>query len=829
MLEFFVMEETNLQPVPQYSVLLFYDELPKQLNQLVKYRLHNGIRVYLFTMDSLENYETNPDWIQAREYGFLEWHEIRFEPIFSDKSICFYDGIISDDQLYGYLKKQCPDFNYQQYEVIHAPEHMHVLLHAGAGTGKTTTMIERLLFLKNTEKLKRFSDASLITFTNEAARTIRERLLKKVNNYFLLTRNKKFLKWAEDAESMQISTIHSFASSFIKPIAHFLHFRKKPEVVSCRFKRKLLCEKYIDKYAKEHMEDFKPFKHVPQYEIVRLFEGIQQTIKNKSLTLRDLTNMEFGSDADNLCGLLKYLLVNVESDLDEYKKENGYLEVNDLIAELANIKISEQMSDYFPEIKLLMIDEFQDTDEAQVEFVSRLVDKLHVRLFVVGDNKQSIYRFRGADYTAFHQLKEKLDDQDEKVMEYTLTLNYRSTKTLLNEFDSMFTSWGKQISSFKYYPSDKLRPVRNEHSEGLTRVQLNDANFEKILARMERKNDTAVLVRTNHDVDDMIHRIQSLGFYCEGIRKGNFFRTLAVREFYILIKALINPMIWPTRYALHMCSYGSERLQLNDIFHHFSSKKQYLKGLIEQQPESHKFRQLVNQVRIFPVMPTLIKYIRSANPAENYRQRIYSKMRQQFPERNNEEQQHEAFARFREYALNLEKLIVLINESLNDQVATLIDLEHYLSINILTNSLEKPATVKNQVQRIKVMTVHQSKGEEYENVILPIMDHSFLDYRHSQFILKKAEGYWHLGFSATLFNESNEPKSIKNDIFNHLLPSEKSEIIGEETRLLYVALTRAKDRVFANAPDQRLSEIRPKRWSQLIDIRGEKFVPDQDI
>jgi DNA helicase-2/ATP-dependent DNA helicase PcrA len=780
-------------------------------------------------MDSLENYETNPDWIQARNYGLLEWHEIRFDLIFSGKSICFYDGIISDNQLYEYLKEQCPDFNHQQYEVIHAPQRVHILLHAGAGTGKTTTMIERLLFLKNTKKLKKFSDASLITFTNEAARTIRERLLNKINHYFFLTRNKKFLKWAEDAESMKISTIHSFAANFIKPVAHFLHFQKKPEVVSCRYKRKLLCEKYIDNYAKEHMKEFKPFKHVPQYEIVKLFEKVQQTIKNKSLTLRDLTNMELGNDADNLCGLLKYLLVNVESDLDKYKKENGYLEVNDLIAELANIKISEQMGNYFPEIKLLMIDEFQDTDEAQVDFVSRLVEKLHVRLFVVGDIKQSIYRFRGADYTAFYQLKEKLEAQGEKLREYTLTLNYRSTKTLLNAFDSMFTSWGKQISSFRYQPSDKLRPVRNELSKGLTRVPLNDVNLEKILARIERKNDTAVLVRTNHDVDEMIHKIQSLGFYCEGIRKGNFFRTLAVREFYILIKALINPMIWPTRYALHMSSYGSARLKLNDIFHNFSSKKQYLKGLIGQQPEAQKFRQLVHQVRIFPVMPTLIKYIRSVNPTENYRQRIYLKMRQQFPERNKEEQQREAFARFREYTLDLEKLIVLINENLSDQAATLVDLEHFLSINILTNNHEKPATLKKQTQRIKVMTVHQSKGEEYENVILPIMNHSFLDYRRSQFILKKSENYWQLGFSATLFNGSDEPINIKNDIFNHLLPSEKSEIIGEETRLLYVALTRAKDKVFANAPDQQLLEVRPKSWSQLIDLRGEEFVSHQDI
>jgi DNA helicase-2/ATP-dependent DNA helicase PcrA len=154
--------------------------------------------------------------------------------------------------------------------------------------------------------------------------------------------------------------------------------------------------------------------------------------------------MDFGYADDDSHLLVSFVVKETLSRLEAYKAETGYIEVNDLIIQLERLKSQE--TNYDMPFQYIFIDEFQDTDRQQTMFFSYLANHHPVSIFVVGDVKQSIYRFRGADYTAFEQLK----SQTLIPQEYFLQYNYRSDKNLLTHFNNLFTAWPRLISTFKF-------------------------------------------------------------------------------------------------------------------------------------------------------------------------------------------------------------------------------------------------------------------------------------------------------------------------------------------------------------------------------------------
>ena len=109
-------------------------------------------------------------------------------------------------------------FNFEQYEVEHASTEKNIVIRAGAGTGKTYTMISRIGFICYTQSvpLRKMADRIvMITFTNEAADQMEEKLKIYFRNCYLLTSNPDYLEMISRIDHMQISTIHSYAKNLI--------------------------------------------------------------------------------------------------------------------------------------------------------------------------------------------------------------------------------------------------------------------------------------------------------------------------------------------------------------------------------------------------------------------------------------------------------------------------------------------------------------------------------------------------------------------------------------------------------------------------------------
>ena len=110
-------------------------------------------------------------------------------------------------------------FNAQQYQIEHAPSNAHILVEAGAGTGKTFSMVSRVAFLcsKKTDAVTNLAEEiAMVTFTNDAANNMKARLKQMFVHSFVLTKQPRFLRLVEEVNRAHISTIHRFAFDILR-------------------------------------------------------------------------------------------------------------------------------------------------------------------------------------------------------------------------------------------------------------------------------------------------------------------------------------------------------------------------------------------------------------------------------------------------------------------------------------------------------------------------------------------------------------------------------------------------------------------------------------
>ena len=100
------------------SLLIFTQFVDESLSIRLLNHIHQGVKVFLFTTDSLENYENNPTWVEAKKYGLFYWNEVPFSEELPESEKAFLDGTVSDRSLYEHISKKT-SFNCQQYEIEH--------------------------------------------------------------------------------------------------------------------------------------------------------------------------------------------------------------------------------------------------------------------------------------------------------------------------------------------------------------------------------------------------------------------------------------------------------------------------------------------------------------------------------------------------------------------------------------------------------------------------------------------------------------------------------------------------------------------------------------
>ena len=306
------------------------------------------------------------------------------------------------------------DFNTLNKEQLQAAtfEGKHLLVLAGAGTGKTRTIIARALYL--IKKGINPSRIKILSFTKKSANEIASRIKIEGKN-------------TPETKRISGSTFHSWCMDIITKYGKLFGL----EEYSCIDEEDRLSAIKIA-YGKVYDKNQQKLNNIiiKPKEILEVYSYSINTQQNLSTSIK-VKCLENTSDTDYLTKKteeIKEIAIPVIKEYIDYKKSRHYIDYDDMLKIVATIlKQNEKLRDLISsQYDHILIDEMQDTNPLQWMLIESFIDNCH--LFCVGDDAQSIYSFRGADFKSIHSFKNKIPNS----VIYKLEENYRSTQGILD-------------------------------------------------------------------------------------------------------------------------------------------------------------------------------------------------------------------------------------------------------------------------------------------------------------------------------------------------------------------------------------------------------------
>lgn len=734
-------------------------------------KMKSGTKVYVLTyntqklVDRLVN-KIGRDVYESLVYEavLLDIHEIESDCIHEEYEI--EDGDIDNKKL-EFFRKTIKSFNWDQYLIEHskAPD---IAVKAGAGTGKTRTMIQRLMYLVFHEGAE-LREIAMITFTNEAARSMSRKLKELLIARVLFTGDEKYVRLLETISKMKISTIDSFSKSLVEEYGYRLGYGKKVKISSMKYERRKAVRNAIDSEFKEQVNKNLKKARKEYYELIKFILYAWNKLDSKGI---HLTKIELGEESSDFDKLLLKIIVAANKNLIESKRINGAIELSDLKFD-SEILIKEMEPNDIDssEIKYLFIDEFQDTDNLQIQYFVNLKKKLDADLFIVGDEKQSIYRFRGADDKAFDVVRDQI-----RFQEYSLTTNYRTDSSLLESMTKYFQNIdGLENDSLKSYAApEKNSEVNLIHfvEEGFEKAFLNELNkvVDDTNEQVEEGMSVtiAILCRKNHQVDTIASILEKSSFKGKFVstKKGNLFQSEAANDLSCFISLLLYPNDQQIKSEVAATPFLSKYKNLSERFLSWQNSSDFF-----TEEENLHLIELINELRYLPFLSLMRREL--ADP--KFKMNLIRRGSDSDLETSNDLKDY-ATKYYSELNLILEK----IGNTFGTGTASIVEIGNWLSLQIKTNHEADSDSIDDRGLKILVTTIHKSKGLEYDHVLLPYLDDIFF-VRDEDLIISSDFTFFVTNY---LEDAKKSYRKIRND--------ECSRLRGEETRLLYVAMTRAK-------------------------------------
>ncbi len=406
----------------------------------------------------------------------------------------------------------------------------HKLISAPAGSGKTRELVERYLSLI---KLN-FKPQNIvaITYTNKAASEMKERVFRLLSKEF----PDKWQEFRKDLQTFRISTIHSFFASLLRRVAMEQELDPDFEVLPSNQYFEELLNLAIDEVFREILSSSEAWmierliKDLSYWNLISfLREKLKRFIlfveiaedKAKEPFREDYISGKLSREAFNspiidffkiaileeeTVKALSRIFLKVLNRFNSLKKELGYLHFDDfeyyVYKALKEYEINSLLLYFNEHVIHLLIDEFQDTSFQQWKIIRQLIDDwfsgvgisevFNSSLFIVGDPKQSIYRFRGAEVENFRQVKElflervassegrKYFDLPEERRE-----NYRSLPRIIEFVNAYFRRiWGEDYTEAKPHRRGKGRVEIIKISKDKTRREAKEKEAEAIIGKI---------------------------------------------------------------------------------------------------------------------------------------------------------------------------------------------------------------------------------------------------------------------------------------------------------------------------------------------------------
>ena len=611
------------------------------------------------------------------------------------------------------------ELNCQQWEAVTCPPGPALVI-AGAGSGKTRTLTYRVAYLIEHGIAPR--QILLLTFTNKAAQEMMERVA---------------LLLGRELPSLWGGTFHSIGNRILRRHASAIGYPQGFTIMDREDSKSLL---------KSCIEEEKSGKSA-QFPKAEVVGNIFSQAVNRMIPLASMIQGQFS--------YFEHLTAQLESIRRRYrarKIEDGLVDFDDLLALWLELfdKDDDARRQYQKQFRYLLVDEYQDTNKLQGLLIDRLAEE-HGNVMAVGDEDQSIYSWRGADFRNILEFPKRYPN----AKMFKIETNYRSAPEILRLANEAIAANGNQFQK-------KLQAVRDSGQKPVL-ATCEDANEQasfvanrvlELREAGEKLSDMAVLYRSHRHAMELQLELTKQGIpfvITSGIR---FFEQAHVKDATAYLKLIANPRDEVAFHRLAKMLPGIGEKMANKLWSRFLS----------QSPKLSIAERLANCAQAVPKKARADWAQWNATmtqlEAEPMR-RDPGKMIEWILDAGYEEylQNH-----FENYRSRLEDL-----QQLAQYARTFENLEDFLSQLALETNLETEdrAAQANEDDRLRLTTIHQAKGLEF-NVV---------------FIIMLCQGLF--PFSRSLRDEETGEE--------------------EERRLFYVATTRAKNELYLSFPKMRFA------------------------
>lgn len=381
-----------------------------------------------------------------------------------------------------------------------------VLILAGAGSGKTGALTVRIAHLLETG-VKPWNILA-ITFTNKAAKEMRERVEKLVG---------------DGARDMWISTFHSTCVRILRREIHHLDYENQFSIYDGDDQEKIMRE---------------AFKRLNMSTTDKSF-SVKGAMAVISHLKEEMTSWEEYSQKVDKNDLKAVRIAKVYQTYQKMLKENNALDFDDLIYKTVLLfrSFPDVLEKYQDRFRYIMVDEYQDTNTSQYELVAMLANK-HKNLCVVGDDDQSIYGWRGANIRNILDFEK--DFPDTTVIK--LEQNYRSTKKILEAANAVIHNNQTRKDKTLWTENDAgsilhIFKADNEYDE----CRFVAEKIQELEKAGRKRNEMAVLYRTNAQSRAVEDQMVKKGIPYRLFGGVRFYERKEIRDILSYLKVMANP------------------------------------------------------------------------------------------------------------------------------------------------------------------------------------------------------------------------------------------------------------------------------------------------
>ena len=637
---------------------------------------------------------------------------------------------------------------------------------AGAGSGKTEVLIGRLLHILK-KRGRELGQILCVTFTEKSALELKKRITPHLSE-----------KMKRELPFSPIGTFHSFFLNWIKEQAPHLGLSEWVSVLD-EHTTKLVIHKHCRKELLDALQNRDP-------NALLLIEAIE--FKQALLLLEELMHFRWHAKkvlANNDQKMIKETHVLYQRILDRYTDEKwkrqtlDFQDLEILVLDLLrqNKEILKKTQHRFHHI---LIDEAQDMNDLQREIVELLFQPKQNCLCIVGDPKQSIYRFRGANWEGFNTIVNRILKNKGHLID--LKENFRSRPPLLDFINQTFSPL---FSSEEYLPLIATRETAAETGVSILPVATAPKTSKEELRKQEAqtiaKYIQSVVRQKKARFGDMVLLFQSLNdtrFYEEAFRKMNIpYRLFGGRGF-LNAQEVIDLL-----FVLKLMVESNNRLALVGLMRSplIGFDDLFITQLCQKHPVD--LGQALLQLPEAAWLKTVADQKKNLSGAGILQEAVLATHYNCLADKLDPSGTKSA---------NIEQLIELTRRLETEEELSLAELvEYYEELKRRRTPLANAPVVSVDSDTCQFMTVHAAKGLQFPIVILPDLIRT-PPANSNRFLFVRGGG---LGFA--LRENEKDPFSpfIPTSKMEELKEFEKNKDYAERKRLLYVALTRAMEKI----------------------------------